>query len=135
MSTYTYKILLIYPEAEIAGVRAFIEEYIDPGQSENWIDLALSATGTAPATHGWCCFHATIPQANLWLTRFASRLGGAVPEGFTDLPRESQLAWVAGASAALFGASGIYFNAVFEGNPDPEAALTTTGLQRVETPL
>lgn len=136
MSRYSYKILLIYPEAEIAGVRSFIEQYIDPGQSEHWIDLALSATGEAPATHGWCCFPATVEHANLWLDRFADRLGGSVPEGFTDLPREAQLAWVAGARGVLWSVSGIYFDAVFAGSTiDIEGALAATGLERVEVEL
>lgn len=124
-----YKILLIYPEGEIAGVRAFVDEFIDPGQAEGWIQLALSPTGDLPATHGWCCFHATVAQANLWLTRFADRLGGSVPPGLTEMPREAQLTWMAGARAALFGASGIYFVAAFNSDIDTEAALSATGLQ------
>lgn len=108
-----YKVLFIYPAAQVAGVRSFIEEEIDPGQSENWIHLCLSASGSAPATHGLCEFHATKEQVNKWLDRFAASVGSAAPEGFVDLPRAVQTAWMTGAQAALLAATGAYFHSVW----------------------
>lgn len=133
MSEYIYKVLLVYPEADIPGVRAFIDEFIDPGQGENWINLSLSASGQAPATHGWCCFHATKEHAELWLARFANRLGAPAPVGLTDLPPADQLAWISQAKVALLQASGIYFDVAFGGeSPSPDAALQALSLQRIE---
>lgn len=151
MTNYTYKVLLIYPQAQIAGVRAFIEEEIERGRSEYWINLCLSANGQAPATHGWCEFHATKAQATKWLDRFTAAIGVGLGEGeamegeigvppppdFVDLPREDQATWLTVAKPALLAATGTGFDVVFndEGatfdNTRKNALLSTMGLQRI----
>lgn len=133
MTRYTYAVLLVYPLAEAAGVNAFVREEIDPDGAD-WLTPALSPTGQAPATHGWFSFAATAAQAELWLARFAARLGGQVPAGFTTLPRDAQRQWMAGAQDALWQATGVYFQAVFNDAgeiPDPAVALTACGLARI----
>jgi hypothetical protein len=134
MTDYTYKVLLIYPASEIAGVNAFVQEFLDPTGAGWVVNCPATVTGELPLTHGWTSFAATKEQAMVWLDRFANRLGGEAPANFTDLPRNIQRQWMQGAQGALWGASGVYFQAVFndEGEaPDSEAALAYCGLTRV----
>ena len=133
MTKYIYRILLIYPILEIDGVNAFVKEYID-SDGGDWVLPFLSASGEDPATHGWTSFVATREQAELWLSRFADHLGGEVPQGLLDSPREQQRQWMQSASMWLFQASGIYFSVAFNDmgeTVDPNNALEATGLKRI----
>lgn len=132
-----YKVLLIYPAAQVAGVRDFIEAEIDPGQSANWIHLCLRPGSSGPATHGECEFHATPEQVTKWLERFSSYVGQTPPANFVDLPRATQTAWMVGVQAALLAATGAYFHSVWNDEGQTitptikQAAYTAVGVTKI----
>lgn len=130
---YRYKVLVIVPQAEAANFRAFVRDNIDPVNFDKWLVMTLSATGEAPATHGWTCFHATEEQAAKWRAHFAAKANTTAPANFTQLSRGQQRAWQAQMKAG-FLSQGIFLDVVYHAEKErhnTNAALQAMGLQRV----
>jgi hypothetical protein len=141
MAAPGFKILVVYPASRYVAERAFINSEIDAGNSANWINECLSATGSAPATHGWACFHADAAQMVKWCNRMSSLSVFALLVNFANRTKAEQIAWVDNMNPSLITEAGSYMKMV--SNEDGEAitaamktaALTALGLQYIQAAM
>lgn len=106
---YVYKVLAIYPAADLAAINAFVGTAFP---NFGTVTANISPDGSSNYTHGAVCFHATKAQATVWVNRLATRLSLPAPTGFVDWDRAEQTAWLLAANALLVPL-GSYFEVVF----------------------
>lgn len=131
---HVYRVYLIVPSARLADLNAWIASEIDP-TGESWVSATLSATGAAPATHGWTSFAATDADAIKWVVRLAATLGGTPPANFAAYTRDQKKAYLTAAAPALRSGVGVSVW-IFDNDgvwPSPASLLAAVGL-RVVTP-
>jgi hypothetical protein len=130
VTEWTYAILLLYPEARRETVEAWYASEF-PGAGELLTPIGKKAGEDWYAAH----FVAKKEHATKWLEVFAATVGGTVPDGFVDLPRETQRTLMQQFSTAASQAIGISFTACFndEGERiDHNAAVESLGIVRAE---
>lgn len=137
MTAPAFKMLVIYPASRYVAERSFINSEIDPGQSANWINECLSASGAAPSSHGWCCFHADVAQGLKWANRIGTLASVAVPVDFETDTRANQVAFLNSMQSNFISNAGSYIVAVANDAGDNitgammTAAKSALGLQSI----
>lgn len=131
-TNYVYKVLAIYPAADLTTLNAFVNVAFP---NFGTVVGNISPDGSNNYTHGAVCFHATKPQATIWVNRLATRLGLPQPTNFVNWSREEQAAWLTAANALLVPL-GSYFEVVFndeDKSHDLNLAWTTMNLWPKQT--
>jgi len=128
MTDYIYRILLLYPESRRAEIDDWYEsQFPDAGE-------LLSYVGVRDQVQWYVAsFVATRHDITRWLARLTSELGATAPEGFVDLPRETQRQWIDGMRTGAMQALGIYIDAAWNDvgdRVDFDLALQSIGIVR-----
>ena len=136
-SLYDARLLMLIPAARQGAITTWWDANIDPGQGARTWGVALSATGSPPATHYWCSTALTAPQLKLVMQRLCIMAGIAAPAAWDTWSRAVQRQWLLDQRAAIRTATGIWIvpdanEAVWS---DPGAALALLGLQQITPTL
>jgi len=128
---HLHRVILIVPATTIATFNTWVRNNLDPSGGD-WITANLSATGSAPFTHGWCCAALTVPQLKKLAQRLCTFAGLTLPGDWDTLTKQQQKQWFADQRPAIFAATGIRVQSADNDGAwdDPAAALTAMGLQR-----
>lgn len=129
---HVHRLLLLIPAARRAAVRNWWTANLDAADGGATWAVALSASGSLPATAYWCSAALTGPQLRLLILQLVQSAGLAVPDT-TGWGRADYVTWVATNAAAVQAATGIRVRrSDNDGGWDaPEALLAAAGLRRV----
>jgi hypothetical protein len=127
---HEYRFLAIVPAASIAQFNTWLRNNIDPAGGD-WLVANLSATGLAPATHGWFSAALTPAQMKQVALRLCTLASVTPPADWDTMTRAQRKAWLIGARAAINTAIGVWIQpSDNDGDWDnPAAALAAKGLQ------
>lgn len=132
MSTqFSYRALLIAPDARRAGLNAFIAARF--GAGPDWLDVPLSATGAAPITHWACCFPLTHVQAATWGQRLTQNAGIPLPVNFGQMIVDERIAFMSQVAQNLRQSTGVIVHVWRSASRavSPWLILASEGLQLV----
>ncbi len=132
---YLFRLILVCPVgAKLTGVVNWLAANIDPSVAPD-LGPGLSATGSEPATHHWCCWAITNLQAREIVKRLCALAAITPPTNaqWTAWTRAERIGFLVGVRSAIWAGYGIWATlADNEGTwDDPEVQLVATGLQRL----
>jgi hypothetical protein len=129
---HQFRLLLIVPEARRAAFNAWVKANLDPAGGD-WVRSTLSATGSAPATHGWCSAAMTAAEFKAAVQRLCALASITPDPAWDSMTRSQKRDWLVGQRQAIDAATGIYLQAVDNDGSwgDAQAALKAKGLKPI----
>lgn len=132
---YLHRLLFVVPAASVTAFNTWIRNNLDASGGD-WLVANLSASGSAPFSHGWCCFAATIPELKKVMQRLCTLASITPPADWDTKTKAQKKQWLVDQRQPIQTATGIR---VHEMNNDGvwdnvQLALTAMGLQTPITP-
>jgi hypothetical protein len=131
-TTHEYRFLAIVPVASIGSFNTWLRNNIDPTGGD-WLVANLSATGAAPATHGWFSAALTPAQMKQVALRLCQLASVTPPADWDTMTGAQRRAWLVGARAAINTTIGVWIQPSDNGGSwdSPALALAAKGLQTI----
>lgn len=105
-----FRFAAIVPNALINGMNNWVRNNIDPSGG-NWLISKLSATGNAPATHGWFSAGLTVQEIKKMTSRLCVLAGISLPSNWDDMNKQQKMNWLVSQRNTINTNIGVYFQA------------------------
>jgi hypothetical protein len=132
-----HRILLVVPAAKVAAVVSWFVANVGPNSVPADLGPGLSPTGSAPATHAWCCGGWQDGDARAILAKLCQLAGVTPPtlatwNGWSGAQKRT---WLKSVQAGILAGYGAWVDLAPNDSTwtDPATALSALGLQAVSS--